>query len=568
MFFNNGWWKSKTAYQIYPKSFCDSNGDGIGDIQGIISKLDYLKDLGVDIIWISPMYKSPFADQGYDISDYYNVDPVFGTMDDMDELIAEVKKRKMYLIMDLVVNHCSDEHEWFKAAIADPTGEYARYFYIEEMKDGKFPNNVRSYFGGSCWKQIEGTNYCYLHSFHEKQPDLNWENPELRAEIYKMMNWWLDKGISGFRVDAIMNIKKELPWRDYEPDRDDGMCFVGNMCEHTTAGAIEILKEMRRATTDNYDEVFTVGEVFNAAPELIEGLIGKGGAFSTMFDFSSALLGAASSGWQDYRPVEKHDFMDSFIKNQEFYQEHGVFMANIIENHDEPRGVSRYLSDEDRCLDSEKMLAGIYFFAKGIPFIYQGQELGMQNGIFTSVDEFDDVNTIAEYETAIASGKTPEEAVKAVSVMSRDNARSPMQWDDSENAGFTTGTPWLKVHDDYKEINAAAEVADKDSLFSFYKKMIALKKNPVLTQTLTSGSFGRVDERPEDVLAYTRGRSGQNLCMIANWSNAENDFELPGQMLYIWLNSQKKADIEGNTVHLKPYQFLVLEYYPGDELPG
>ena len=288
------WWHDKVAYQIYPKSFYDSNGDGIGDIPGIISKLDYLKDLGVDIVWLSPCYPSPLADQGYDISDYYGIDPRFGTMEDMDRLIAEAKRRDMYILMDLVVNHCSDEHEWFRKACEEPDGKYGRFFYLREKEEGKRPTNWRSYFGGSVWEDLPGTNRQYLHVFHKKQPDLNWENPELREEVYKNINWWLEKGLGGFRIDAIMNIKKALPFRDYAPDREDGLCSVKAMLAEAEGIGV-FLGEMRDRTFRRYD-AFSVGEVFSEKPEELPGFIGENGYFSSMFDFNATVFGKSGKG--------------------------------------------------------------------------------------------------------------------------------------------------------------------------------------------------------------------------------------------------------------------------------
>ena len=340
------WWHGKVAYQIYPKSFNDTTGSGIGDLKGITEKLDYLKELGVDIIWISPCYCSPFADQGYDISDYYNIDPVFGNMDDMDELLAQAKKREMYILMDLVVNHCSDEHEWFKKAVADPDGEYGKYFYIEEGKDGKEPNNWRSYFGGSAWEKIPGTNKYYLHLFHKKQPDLNWENPKVREEIYTMINWWLDKGLAGFRIDAIINIKKALPIIDYcySPDREDGYVEPHRMLEDAV-GVGDFLTELKNETFAKHD-AFTVGEVFDEREEDIPLFIGDDGYFSSMFDFNETIFGKSRNGWYDSKPITPDDYKRCCFETQEKLGDIGM-ISTIIENHDEPRGVSHYIPADE-----------------------------------------------------------------------------------------------------------------------------------------------------------------------------------------------------------------------------
>lgn len=436
------WWHDKVAYQIYPKSFMDSNGDGIGDLQGIISRLDYLKDLGVDILWLSPIYKSPLADEGYDISDYYAIDPRFGSMQDMEELIAEAKKRGMTVLMDLVVNHCSDEHEWFKKACEDPDGQYGKYFYLRDKgPEGKLPTNWRSYFGGPCWDELPGTDKLYMHVFHRKQPDLNWENPELREEVYKNIRWWMEKGIGGFRIDAIINIKKPAVLHDYPADRDDGLSSVDNMLMEAE-GIGEFLGEMRDKAFAPYD-AFTVGEVFNEKEGDLPLFIGENGYFSTMFDFSVELYGRSGKGWFDMKRIDIDAFRNCMFGAHKKIGDIG-FYSTIIENHDEPRGASRLLSDEIRCDASKKALAMVYFLRRGLPFIYQGQEIGMENKKIRSVQELDDISSIDSYQVARRAGLTDEEALETITFHSRDNARTPMQWSDEEHAGFTTGDPWLK----------------------------------------------------------------------------------------------------------------------------
>ena len=329
------WWHDKVAYQIYPKSFMDSNGDGIGDLQGIIRKLDYLKDLGVDIIWLSPIYASPLADEGYDISDYYAIDPRFGTMEDMEELIAEAKKREMTILMDLVVNHCSDEHEWFRKACEDPEGRFGKFFYLRDKDpSGKLPTNWRSYFGGPCWDELPGTDKLYMHVFHKKQPDLNWENPELREEVYRNIRWWMEKGIGGFRIDAIINIKKPAVLRDYPADRDDGLASAENMLIEAE-GIGEFLGEMRDKAFAPYD-AFTVGEVFNEKEEDIPLFIGEGGYFSTMFDFTAEIYGRSEKGWFDTKRIDIDAYRECLFAAHKKIGDTG-FYSTIIENHDEPR---------------------------------------------------------------------------------------------------------------------------------------------------------------------------------------------------------------------------------------
>lgn len=549
------WWQDKVAYQIYPKSFYDTNGDGIGDLPGIIEKLDYLKELGVDIVWLSPCYRSPLADQGYDISDYYDIDPRFGTMEDMDRLIAEAKKRDMYIVMDLVVNHCSDEHEWFKKACKDPDGKYGRFFYLRDKEDGKLPTNWRSYFGGSVWEDLPGTNKQYLHVFHKKQPDLNWENPELREEVYKNINWWLDKGLGGFRIDAIINIKKALPMHDYEPDREDGLCSINKMLEEAT-GIGEFLGEMRDRTFKPHD-AFSVGEVFNAKDDELPDFIGNNGYFSSMFDFNETIFGGSEKGWYDCKEITPDDYKRCCFETQAKMGDFG-FVSNIIENHDEPRGVSHYIPEGDCCDTSKKMLAALNFMLRGLPFIYQGQELGMENIPFKSIDEVDDISTLDEYKVALDAGLTPEAALKAVARRSRDNARTPMQWTGEENAGFTAGTPWLRVNSNYTAINVEKETIDPNSVLNFYKKLIALRKDPEYKETVVYGALEPFMEDRHNLMAYYR-KGDKTLLVVGNYQWDEQEITLPSECKKVLINNYPDMVLDGNLVKLHGYQVLVVE---------
>ena len=549
------WWQDKVAYQIYPKSFYDTNGDGIGDLPGIIEKLDYLKELGVDIVWLSPCYRSPLADQGYDISDYYDIDPRFGTMEDMDRLIAEAKKRDMYIVMDLVVNHCSDEHEWFKKACKDPDGKYGRFFYLRDKEDGKLPTNWRSYFGGSVWEDLPGTNKQYLHVFHKKQPDLNWENPELREEVYKNINWWLDKGLGGFRIDAIINIKKALPMHDYEPDREDGLCSINKMLEEAT-GIGEFLGEMRDRTFKPHD-AFSVGEVFNAKDEELPDFIGNNGYFSSMFDFNETIFGGSEKGWYDCKEITPDDYKRCCFETQAKMGDFG-FVSNIIENHDEPRGVSHYIPEGDCCDTSKKMLAALNFMLRGLPFIYQGQELGMENIPFKSIDEVDDISTLDEYKVALDAGLTPEAALKAVARRSRDNVRTPMQWTGEENAGFTAGTPWLRVNSNYTAINVEKETIDPNSVLNFYKKLIALRKDPEYKETVVYGALEPFMEDRHNLMAYYR-KGDKTLLVVGNYQWEEQEITLPSECKKVLINNYPDMVLDGNSVKLHGYQVLVVE---------
>lgn len=550
------WWMGKVAYQIWPKSFADSNGDGIGDLEGIIGKLDYLKDLGIDIIWISPVYKSPLVDQGYDISDYYDINPLFGDLETMDRLLAEAKKRDMYIVMDLVVNHCSDEHEWFKKACADPDGEYGKYFYIAEKKDGKLPCNWRSYFGGSVWEPIPGTDKYYFHAFHKKQPDLNWENPKVRQEVYKMMNWWFERGIAGFRIDAIINIKKKLPFCDYEPDRDDGMVSIVRMLEDAE-GIGEFLEEMKHETFDKYD-AFTVGEVFNEKDSELREFIGEDGHFSSKFDFAPEMCGKGGA-WYEHESVTPEMYKNAIFDSQLRVADIG-FLSNIIENHDEPRGVCRYIPEGDLSDTSKKALAAVYFFLRGIPFIYQGQEIGMENCPFENIDQLDDISSKDEYKVCRDAGYSEEESMKLLRVYSRENARTPVQWSDAENAGFSTHKPWMLVNPNYKEINLAKQKDDRNSVYAFYKKMIALYKDPAYHETLTFGRFEPYMRETKNLIAYYRRGEGQMLLVLANFQNEPQTVMLPEAAGNVILNNCERVDLDDNgCITLGGYQAVIIE---------
>lgn len=540
------WWHNKVAYQIYPKSFNDSNGDGIGDLPGIIDKLDYLQELGIDILWISPIYCSPLADQGYDISDYYKIDPRFGTMDDMDRLIAEGKKRGISIVMDLVVNHCSDEHIWFKKACEDPDGYYGQLFYIEDAVDGNPPCNWRSYFGGSVWDKLPGhPDKYYLHLFHKKQPDLNWENPALREEIYKMVNWWLDKGIAGFRIDAIINIKKTDEWKSYPADREDGLADIRLMLQDAK-GIGQYLGELRDYCFNPHD-AFTVGEVFNEKKEELDDFIGENGYFSTMFDFRSVVWSDTPKGWYAAPSIYPDAYRDCFYESQ--LRTEGIgYLSNIIENHDEPRGVSRYIKAEDLKnpefgLRAKKMLATLNFSLKGLPFMYQGQEIGMENLTLHSIDEVDDIHTIDQYQVALAAGLTPEEAIANVNRFARDNARTPFQWNDQPNAGFTTGTPWLAVNPNYKDINLASQLEDPDSLFHYYQKLIHLRKNPEYQQVIVYGTFEAILPKEENLVAFYRKGEEKTLLMVFNYQKEDRIVTLPEAVKKVVLSNMDEVAI-------------------------
>ena len=548
------WWKGKVAYQIYPKSFKDSNGDGVGDLKGITEKLDYLQDLGIDILWLSPVYKSPFIDQGYDISDYYAIDPLFGTMEDMEELIAEGKKRGISIIMDLVVNHCSSYHEWFQKALADPDGPYADYFYF--IESDKEPNNWESYFGGSVWEPVPGTNKYYLHSFHKDQPDLNWQNPVLREEIYKMINWWLDKGIAGFRIDAIINIKKDLEWRSLPSDRDNGLVPV--LESLVNAQPIEpFLRELNERTFAKYN-AFTVGEVFNETDEELHFFIGKDGVFSSIFDFKQTMLGQEGKGWFDHSLPTADELKESIFQAHERADSIGV-LSTIIENHDEPRGVSHYIAEGPVNDTSKKALGTIQVLRKGIPFIYQGQEIGMENQVFESVEDFDDIATINGYHVAKEAGLTEEEALAAIAKYSRDNARTPMQWSAEPGLGFSDGTAWLISPKPNVAINVEDQEKDPNSILNYYRQLTALYRHPLYGNTIRFGDMIPVYRDRENIIAFER-RGNKRLLVISNFQNRQATLELPAPIKTVVLNNTAGLFQEGDQVlELTPYQTVVLE---------
>ena len=552
------WWNDKVAYQIYPKSFMDTNGDGIGDLRGIISKLDYLKKLGIDIIWLSPIYKSPFVDQGYDIADYYAIAEEFGTMEEFDELLAEAKKRDMHIIMDLVINHCSDKHEWFQKALADPDGAFADYFYFRKGKNGNPPSNYRSYFGGSCWEKVAGTDKYYFHMFAKEQPDLNWENPKLRQELYKMINWWLEKGLSGFRIDAIINIKKDLNFPDFTPDGKDGLASCWKMVE-SVDGVGELLEDLKKSTFEKYD-AFTVGEVFNMKPDELPEFIGENGHFSTIFDFSTHTLTDGEHGWYDAPKLEFAKWRATIIQAQLETQKYG-FKANIIENHDEPRGASRFLPSYAQTPDGIKMLGTISLLLRGIPFIYQGQEIGMRNAKWNSMEEFDDISTKDQYHTAREVGLSDQEALEVCSRMSRDNARTPMQWTSGENGGFTKGTPWLKVNPLFKDVNVEAQEQDPDSVLNYYRKLVALRKSDELKEVFTYGEFLPEYENVDGVMAFYRKDESKCILVAANFGKDAATIKLKSEIEKVWLSNRidGTVDCEKDSLNLRSCEVVVLE---------
>lgn len=477
-------------------------------------------------------------------------------MEEFDELLAEAKKRNMYIIMDLVINHCSDKHEWFQKALADPDGEYADYFYFRKGKDGNPPSNYRSYFGGNCWEPVPGTDKYYFHMFAKEQPDLNWENPTLRKKLYDMINWWLEKGLAGFRIDAIINIKKDLDFPNLEPDGADGLAGCWQMVENVE-GVGEYLEDLKKNTFEKYD-AFTVAEVFNMHKDELSQFIGENGHFSTIFDFSAHTLSDGAHGWYDAPDINFNDWRKTIINSQLQVQKCGI-EANIIENHDEPRGVSRFLPEYARNPLGTKMLGTVSILLRGIPFIYQGQEIGMQNAIWNDVKEYNDINTIDQYNLAISAGLSDKEALAVCSKMSRDNARTPVQWSDADNAGFTTGTPWLKVNSNYKDINVQSQENDPDSVLNYYRKLVATRKSPEYNEVFTYGVFEPAYEDTESVMAYYRVSNNQRILVVADFGKESTAIELKYPVKKIVLSNVGIKEINGKVLKLESCEVIVIE---------
>lgn len=515
------WWKEAVAYQIYPRSFKDTNGDGIGDIQGIIEKLDYLKDLGIDVIWISPIYESPNDDNGYDISDYQAILSDFGTMSDFDQLLVETHKRGMKLIMDLVINHTSDEHAWFIESRSSKDNPYRDYYIWHPGKDGKEPNNWESIFGGSAWQFDEKTGEYYMHVFSKKQPDLNWENPKVRESLYKMVNWWLDKGIDGFRVDAISHIKKVAGYPDMPNPYNKKYveAWAGHM---NRPGIDKFLTELTERTIKNYD-VMTVGEANGVGIDDAEAWVGEEkGYFNMIFQFDH--LGLWSTSVDD--GLDLPGLKTALTRWQKGLEGKG-WNALFFENHDQPRSVSTWGNDTNLRKISAKALATLYFFMQGTPFIYQGQEIGMTNVQFDSIEDYNDVAMKNLYHLERGEGKSHEEVMEIIWKNGRDNSRTPMQWTNEAEAGFTTGTPWLKVNPNYPDINVEQSLKDPDSIYHYYRQMITLRKS---TDTLIYGNYQLIASDHDQVYAYTRTLEKESYCIIVNMFEQETILDLSADL--------------------------------------
>ena len=526
------WWKKEVGYQIYPRSFYDSNNDGIGDLNGITEKLDYLKNLGITLIWVCPIFKSPMDDNGYDISDYYDVNPEFGTKEDLEKLIKEAEKRGIKVILDLVINHTSDEHEWFLEALKNPESKYRNYYIFKRGENGLPPTNWRSHFGGSAWEKVEGeadedgNEMYYLHLFTKKQPDLNWENPEVRKELYQMVNYWLEKGIAGFRVDAINSIKKDAGYLDLPVDGADGMAYN---VEYTLnqPGIEEFLSELAKETFKKYNAM-TVAETPMLEYERYNDFIGEDGFFTMIFDFSYADLDMTKGGfYYSLRDIPTIELRDAIFESQLTQQKYG-WGAPFLENHDLPRSLNKFFGEKANETNA-KLLANVFFFLRGTPFIYQGQEIGMDNFVRNDISEFDDIASKDQYQRALGEGFSSEEALYFVNKRSRDNSRTPMQWDNSKNAGFSkdeNSKSWIKLTGSQATTNVADQINDKDSIFSHYKKMIDLRQNGKYSDCLTFGDFISVPLENEKIIAYVRKYKNQKVLCISNFSELKQEVKL------------------------------------------
>ncbi|MGM0877881.1 MAG: glycoside hydrolase family 13 protein [Bacillota bacterium] len=539
---NMKWWHTAVIYQIYPRSFQDSNGDGIGDLKGIIRRLDYLEKLGITAIWLSPVYQSPNDDNGYDISNYQDIMMEFGTMDDMDDLIKQAEQRNIKIIMDLVVNHTSDEHKWFIESRKGKDNPYRDYYVWRDPVNGEVPNSLRSTFSGSAWEYDEESGQYYLHLFSKKQPDLNWENEKVRQEVWDMMNFWLEKGIGGFRMDVIDLVGKI-------PDEE----VTGNGPK-----LHDYLQEMNRETFGKYD-VLTVGETWGATPEIAKLYSDpKRNELSMVFQFEHIGLDQqeGKEKW-DTKPLEVNELKQILSKWQTALGNEG-WNSLFWNNHDLPRIVSRWGNDTTYRVESAKMFAILLHLMKGTPYIYQGEEIGMTNYPVKDISEVEDIESINMYHERLANGYEKEEIIASINAKGRDNARTPIQWDDTENAGFTTGTPWLHVNPNYYEINVAANLENSNSIFYCYQKLIELRKeNPIVVW----GEFELVKDSPEQVFMYLRHYEGKTWGVVANFSEEKVTLQLPnlGQSDEVIISNYERTSVDFNQVDLKPFEAFVVK---------
>lgn len=569
------WWQKEVGYQIYPRSFYDSNNDGIGDLNGITAKLDYLKELGITLIWVCPIFKSPMDDNGYDISDYYDVNPEFGTKEDLERLIKEAEKRGIKIILDLVINHTSDEHEWFLEALKNPESKYRNYYIFKRGKNGLPPTNWRSHFGGSAWEKVEGeadengNEMYYLHLFTKKQPDLNWENPEVRKELYEMVNYWLEKGIAGFRVDAINSIKKDENYLNLPVDGADRLAYNVKYTLNQP-GIEEFLSELAKETFKKYN-CMTVAETPMLEYERYNDFIGEDGFFSMIFDFSYADLDMTKGGfYYSLRDIPTIELRNAIFESQLTQQKYG-WGAPFLENHDLPRSLNKFFGEKANETNA-KLLGNVFFFLRGTPFIYQGQEIGMDNFVRKDISEFDDIASKDQYQRALGEKFSTEEALYFVNKRSRDNSRTPMQWDNSKNAGFSENEnikSWIKLTGSQAVTNVKNQLNDEKSIFAHYKKMIDLRQNGKYSDCLIYGEFIPVPLENEKIIAYVRKYGNQKLLCISNFSELKQEVKLNdiakvlgekeitlGEVL---INNFDKIGKDEKKLNLEEFQSLLVE---------
>lgn len=550
------WWKEGVVYQIYPRSFKDSNGDGIGDLRGIIEKLDYLKDLGINIIWLSPVYQSPNDDNGYDISDYRNIMQEFGTQEDFNELLQEMHSRGLKLIMDLVVNHTSDEHAWFVESRKSKSNPYRDYYIWGDGKDGNPPNNWGSFFSGPAWKYDEVTAEYFLHFFSTKQPDLNWENEKVRHEVYDMMKFWLDKGIDGFRMDVINLISKVPGLPEGEKGEND---LYGNGFPFTANGprVHEYLQEMNREVLSKYD-IMTVGETPGVSPETSKLYVDNDrDELNMLFQFELMGIDASESSKWDIVPWKLTTFKKIMYKWYDGLKEKG-WNSLFLNNHDQPRMVSRFGNDKNYRVESAKMLATFLHTWQGTPYIYQGEEIGMTNVRFKDIEEYKDIEILNMFKERSSQGVSKDVLMESIYVKGRDNARTPVQWDATENAGFTEGTPWLKLNPNYKEINIKNALKDNNSVFYYYQKLIKLRKE---YEIIVYGDLKILLEEDENIFAYIRNYNNEKLLVILNFYEEKVEFKLDEKIKYkqaeLLISNYEVEDHNFNSIILRPYEARV-----------
>lgn len=553
------WWKESIVYQVYPRSFQDSNGDGIGDLNGITNRLDYIKELGANLIWICPMYKSPWSDYGYDISDYYTVADVFGTNEDLYNLIAKARDNGIGVLLDLVINHTSDEHEWFRQALQNPNSKYRGYYYFKQGINGQPPNNWRSYFGGSAWEPIPNeTNMFYLHAFGKKMPDLNWESTEMKQELYTMINWWVGKGIAGFRVDAILNIKKTMIEGNVEADGADGLVDISKYIINQP-GVKDLLQTLKDNTFAKHD-IMTVAEAAVPDDELAD-FVGPNGLFTMAFDFRAADIDVPASGeWVHPTNWTVNQLRDVFLKVQTSVQKVG-WGATYLENHDQNRSIDKYFSHNRQDISdvTKKMLGTILLGFRGTPFVYEGEEIGMENIQLASIDQYEDVATHSQYKAGIAAGLDPDKVLSLVSYRSRDNARTPMQWDVTAEAGFTTGKPWFPVNSNYRTINVADSIKNSKSVYHHYRTLLKLRTSPNYKRVLVYGKTAQKYGDMDNVISYQRVLGHQRILFFANFQNKAIELDYCGFKGEILSNNHDSVNVRGGKISVLPYQALVVD---------